>query len=31
VPWEYQHYDLAGICQRLRIEVAGKHPELRAR
>jgi hypothetical protein len=31
VPAEYQHYDLAAVCQRLRVEVTGKYPDLKAK
>jgi hypothetical protein len=31
VPVEYGHYDLAGVCQRLRIDVKAKFPELKPR
>jgi hypothetical protein len=31
VPREYRHYDLAGVCQRLTVDVSGKFPELRAK
>ncbi len=31
VPAEYRHYDLAAVCQRLTVDVAGKFPELKAR
>jgi hypothetical protein len=30
VPAEYQHYDLAAVCQRLRVDVRAKFPELKA-
>jgi hypothetical protein len=29
VPAEYQHYDLAAICQRMRVDVRGKFPSLK--
>jgi hypothetical protein len=29
VPAVYQHYDLAGICQRLRVDTKGKFAELK--
>lgn len=28
VPTGYQHYDLAGVCQRLRVETKGRFTEL---
>jgi hypothetical protein len=31
VPAEYAHYDLAGVCRRLKVDVKGKLPELKAR
>ena len=31
VPAEYAHYDLAGICQRMRIEAKGALHELKTR
>lgn len=31
VPPEYSHYDLAGVCQRLTVDVAGRVPELKAK
>jgi hypothetical protein len=31
VPCEYQHYDLAAICQRLRVDVKGQFPDLKAK
>jgi hypothetical protein len=31
VPAGYHHYDLAGICQRLRVDVGAALPELKAR
>jgi hypothetical protein len=31
VPVEYRHYDLAGVCQRLTVDVKAKFPELRPR
>jgi hypothetical protein len=31
VPAEFQHYDLAAICQRLKVDVAGKFPNLKAK
>jgi hypothetical protein len=31
VPAEYAHYDLAGVCRRLRVDVKGKLPELKAK
>lgn len=31
VPGEYQHYDLAAVCQRLRVDVKGKFPDLKAK
>jgi hypothetical protein len=31
VPAEYLHYDLAAICQRLKVDVAGKFPDLKAK
>jgi hypothetical protein len=29
VPAEYQQHDLAGICQKLRVDVKSKSPELK--
>jgi hypothetical protein len=29
VPAEYQQHDLAGICQKLRVDVKGKSPDLK--
>jgi hypothetical protein len=29
VPTEYRHHDLAAICAKLRVHVAGKSPELK--
>lgn len=29
VPAAYQHYDLGGICQRLRVDTKGKFAELK--
>ena len=29
VPHEYQHYDLAGVCRRLRVDVEGPFPNLK--
>jgi hypothetical protein len=26
---EYQHYDLAAVCQRMRVDVSGKFPRLK--
>jgi hypothetical protein len=31
VPAEYHHYDLAAVCQRLRVDVKGKFPDLKAK
>lgn len=31
VPGEYQHYDLAGVCQRMKVDTKGKLPSLKAR
>lgn len=31
VPAAFQHYDLAGVCQRLRVSVDGTFPELKAK
>jgi hypothetical protein len=31
VPAEYAHYDLAGVCRRMRIESTGPYPEIRAK
>jgi hypothetical protein len=31
VPAEYTHYDVAGICRRLKVDVKGKFPELKLR
>ena len=31
VPAEYQHYDLAGICQRLKVDLGAAFPELKAK
>jgi hypothetical protein len=31
VPAEYQHYDLVGICQRLRVDIKGEFPNLKAK
>jgi hypothetical protein len=31
VPAEYGHYDLAAVCQRLRVDVSGKFPDLKAK
>jgi hypothetical protein len=31
IPVEYGHYDLAGVCERLRVDVKGKFPELKPR
>jgi hypothetical protein len=31
VPAEYTHYDLAGVCQRLKVVVKGKLADLKAR
>lgn len=31
VPGEFQHYDLAAIGHRLKVDVAGKFPNLKAR
>jgi hypothetical protein len=29
VPAEFQHYDLAAICERLRVDITGKFPSLK--
>ena len=29
VPNEYRHYDLPALCQRLRVDVGGKLPDLK--
>jgi hypothetical protein len=29
VPAEYHHYDLAGVCQKLRVDVKSKFPDLK--
>jgi len=31
LPIEFQHYDLGTVCDRLRIDVAGKFPEVKAK
>jgi hypothetical protein len=31
VPAEYQHFDLAAICQRLRVDVQGRFPDLKTK
>jgi hypothetical protein len=31
VPAEYAHYDLAGVCQRLKVDAKAKVPELKAK
>jgi hypothetical protein len=31
LPIEFQHYDLGTVCHRLRIDVAGKFPEVKAK
>jgi hypothetical protein len=31
VPAEYQHLDLATVCQRMRVDVRGKFPDLTAK
>jgi hypothetical protein len=31
VPAEYRHHDLAAICERLRVDVKGKFPDLKAK
>jgi hypothetical protein len=31
VPPEYGHYDVLAVCQRLRVSVEGRFPELRAK
>ena len=31
VPAEYRHYDLAAVCQRLRVDASGTFPDLKAR
>jgi hypothetical protein len=28
---EYRHWDLAAVCQRLRVDVKGKFPDLKAK
>lgn len=30
-PTDFQHYDLAGVCQRLRVDTKGKFPELKTK
>jgi len=29
VPAEYHHYDLAGVCQKLRVDLKSKFPDLK--
>jgi len=31
VPAEYQHYDLAGVCQRMKVDTKAKLPSLKAK
>jgi hypothetical protein len=31
VPAEYQHYDLAAVCQRLRVDTTGRFADLKAK
>jgi hypothetical protein len=31
VPAEYRHYDLAAVCQRMRVDVEGKFLDLKAK
>jgi hypothetical protein len=31
VPAEYQHYDLAAVLERMRVDVNGRFPELKAK
>ena len=31
VPSEYQHYDLAAVCRRLKVDHKGKFPNLKAK
>ena len=31
VPAEYRHYDLAAVCQRMRVDISGKFPDLKAK
>ena len=31
VPAEFHHYDLAAVCQRLKVDVSGKFPNLKAK
>jgi hypothetical protein len=31
VPAEFQHFDLAAVCQRLRVDPAGKFPDLKVK
>jgi hypothetical protein len=31
VPVEYRHYDLVGVCQKLKVDVKGKVPDLKAK
>jgi hypothetical protein len=31
VPAEYRHYDLAAVCQRLRVDSGGKFPNLKVK
>jgi len=31
VPAEYQHYDFAGVCQRMKVDTKAKLPSLKAK
>ena len=31
LPVEYHHYDLGTVCHRLRVDVAGKFPEVKSK
>jgi hypothetical protein len=31
VPAAFQHFDLAAVCQRMRVDVKGKFPDLKAK
>jgi hypothetical protein len=31
VPAEYRHFDLGAVCKRLRVDIKGKFPELKAK
>ena len=31
VPSEYRHYDLAAVCQRLKVDVKAKFPQLKGK